>query len=63
MYLIFYLIKKDLLINFFQPLSIVETLKPADVHKMLAKQDNPINLILEQINLGRGRHWFVIFTE
>ena len=34
-------------------------LKPADVHKMLLKQENPVNLILEQANLGRGKHWFV----
>ena len=34
-------------------------LKPADVPKMLLKQDNPVNLILEQANLGRGKHWFV----
>ena len=36
-------------------------LKPADVNKMLAKQDNPVNMILEQANLGRGKHWFVLF--
>jgi hypothetical protein len=35
-------------------------LKPADVNKMLVKQDNPVNMILEQANLGRGKHWFVI---
>jgi hypothetical protein len=57
MYLIFYLIK--IYKSIFQPPSIVETLKPADVYKMLAEQDNPVNLILEQINLGRGKHWFV----
>ena len=42
-----------------QPLSIVETLKPADVDKMLVKQDNPVNLIVDQINFGRGKQWFV----
>jgi hypothetical protein len=57
MYLIFYLIK--IYKSIFQPPSIVETLKPADVYKMLAEQDNPVNLVLEQINLGRGKHWFV----
>jgi hypothetical protein len=36
-------------------------LKPADVNKMLIKQDNPVNMILEQANLGRGQHWFVLF--
>ena len=35
-------------------------LKPADVNKMLTKQDNPVNMILEQANLGRGKHWFVL---
>ena len=34
-------------------------LKPADVQKMLMKQDNPVNMILEQANLGRGKHWYV----
>lgn len=34
-------------------------LKPADVNKMLARQDNPVNMILEQTCLGRGKHWFV----
>ena len=33
-------------------------LKPADVQKMLARQDNPVNMILEQANLGRGKHWY-----
>ena len=42
-----------------QPPSIVETLKPADVHKILLKQDNPVNMILEQASLGRGKHWYV----
>jgi hypothetical protein len=49
--------------SIFQPQSIVETLKPADVHKMLVKQDTPVNLILEQINLGRGKFWFVEFID
>lgn len=30
---------------------------------MLIKQDNPVNMILEQANLGRGRHWFVLFFK
>ena len=34
-------------------------LKPADVNKMLIKEDNPVNMILEQASLGRGKHWFV----
>ena len=33
-------------------------LKPADVQKMLMKQDNPVNMILEQASLGRGKHWY-----
>ncbi|CAF1131336.1 unnamed protein product [Adineta steineri] len=41
-----------------RPRSILETLKPADVHNMLAKQDTPVNFIVEQISLGRGRHWY-----
>ncbi|CAF0992532.1 unnamed protein product [Rotaria sordida] len=41
-----------------RPPSIVETLKPADVYKMLVKQNNPVNMILEQINTGRGRYWY-----
>ncbi|CAF3541406.1 unnamed protein product [Adineta steineri] len=41
-----------------RPPSIVEMLKPADVNKMLAKQDTPVNMILEQSNLGRGKHWY-----
>ncbi|CAF0986323.1 unnamed protein product [Rotaria sp. Silwood1] len=41
-----------------RPPSIVETLKPADVYKMLVKQNNPVNMIVEQINLGRGRYWY-----
>jgi len=41
-----------------RPPSIVEMLKPADVTKMLAKKDNPVNMILEQSNLGRGKHWY-----
>jgi hypothetical protein len=36
-------------------------LKPADVNKMLIKQDNPVNMILEQASLGRGKNWFVLF--
>jgi hypothetical protein len=44
----------------FQPPSIVDTLKPADVHKMLIKEEDSVNMILEQVNLGRGRHWFVL---
>ena len=32
-------------------------LKPADVHKMLAIKDNPVNMILEQASLGRGKRW------
>jgi hypothetical protein len=36
-------------------------LKPADVNKMLAKQNNPVNMILEQASLGRGKHWLVEF--
>ena len=34
-------------------------LKPADVQKMLMKQDNPVNMILEQASLGRGKRWYV----
>ncbi|CAF0899341.1 unnamed protein product [Rotaria sp. Silwood1] len=41
-----------------RPPSIVEMLKPADVNKMLMKQDNPVNMVLEQANLGRGKHWY-----
>ncbi|CAF5083736.1 unnamed protein product, partial [Rotaria magnacalcarata] len=33
-------------------------LKPADVNKMLIKQDIPVNMILEQASLGRGKHWY-----
>jgi hypothetical protein len=56
----FFFLSYFLLEKFFvQPLSIVETLKPADVDKMLVKQDNPVNLILDQINFGRGKQWFV----
>ncbi|CAF1286362.1 unnamed protein product, partial [Rotaria sordida] len=41
-----------------RPPSIVDMLKPADVDKMLIKQDNPVNMVLEQANLGRGKHWY-----
>ncbi|CAF4370739.1 unnamed protein product [Rotaria socialis] len=41
-----------------RPPSIVEMLKPADVNKMLIKQDIPVNMILEQASLGRGKHWY-----
>ncbi|CAF0935876.1 unnamed protein product [Adineta ricciae] len=41
-----------------RPPSIVEMLKPADVQKMLARQDNPVNMVLEQASLGRGKHWY-----
>ena len=29
---------------------------------MLEKSDTSVNLVLEQINLGRGKHWFVLLT-
>ncbi|CAF1063837.1 unnamed protein product [Adineta ricciae] len=41
-----------------RPPSILDTLKPADVQKMLSKPDTPVNLVLEQVSLGRGKHWF-----
>lgn len=42
-----------------QPLSIVDALKPADVDQMLDRQDTPVNFIIDQINFGRGKQWFV----
>ncbi|CAF1347565.1 unnamed protein product [Rotaria magnacalcarata] len=41
-----------------RPPSIVETLKPADVYNMLSTQESPVNIILEQVNLGRGQYWY-----
>ncbi|UJR20854.1 hypothetical protein I4U23_023964 [Adineta vaga] len=41
-----------------RPPSILDTLKPADEKNMLAKADTPVNLIVEQASLGRGKHWF-----
>ena len=38
-------------------------MKPADVNKMLAEQENPVNMIVEQISLGRGTYWFVLFYQ
>lgn len=48
-----------MILGFFQPLSIVDTLKPADVHQMLDRLEPPVNTIIDQINFGRGRQWFV----
>lgn len=39
-------------------MSIVDLLKPVDVDQMLMKCEQPVNLVLEQVNLGRGREWY-----
>ena len=35
-----------------------ESLSDRDVQSLVAPNDTQVNLILEQTNLGRGRHWF-----
>ena len=39
----------------------MDTLKPADVNEMLDREETSVNTIIDQINLGRGKQWSVLF--